>query len=169
MENINLIRKLAWSFHHSTGLDWDDLFQEAALAYLEGMNTYDPDKGALSTHMWHVITSRLKNYVKQERNWKNPLCDLEEANGKGLNYTTFWDYIPDEIKEEVSLILRSPEIFNTIILNYELNDKKNELTREDQLKERITAKKAIRTLLFQEGRTLQEVRMVVSTLKHVFA
>jgi len=66
MENINLIRKIAWSFHNTTGLDWDDLFSEAALAYCEGLKTYDEKKGKISTHMWHRITNHLNDYLKQE-------------------------------------------------------------------------------------------------------
>ena len=89
MKDINLIRKIAWSFHKSTGLDWDDLFQEAALAYLEALQSYDKRKGKLSTHAWHCIVSRLKNYWKKEREWQEPLLDIEEALPQETNYYSF--------------------------------------------------------------------------------
>ncbi len=65
MENIDLLRKITWSFHKTTGLEWDDLFQEAALAYLEHLEKYDPNKGKITTYMWPIISSHLKNFVKR--------------------------------------------------------------------------------------------------------
>lgn len=78
MQNIDLIRKIAWSFHHTTGHPWDDLFQEATLAYLEALRTYDPTRGALTTYMWYTISSALRNYLRREHKYSNPLVPTEE-------------------------------------------------------------------------------------------
>ena len=67
MENINLIRKIAWSFHNTTGVEWDDLFQEAALAYYEGLSKYKSKEGKISTFMWHVISSRVLDFLRKEK------------------------------------------------------------------------------------------------------
>jgi DNA-directed RNA polymerase specialized sigma24 family protein len=77
MENINLIRKIAWSFHKTSQLDYDDLFQEAYLAYVYGLKTYDPTKGYLSTHLWNHITNQLKTYAKKERERTATLVPLD--------------------------------------------------------------------------------------------
>ena len=61
MEDINLIRKIAWSFHHTTGHDWDDLFQEGALAYLECLAKYKADFMGLNS--WF----KLENNVSWEK------------------------------------------------------------------------------------------------------
>ena len=147
-KHINLLRKLAWSFHDSTGIEWDDLFQEAALAYLESLENYDPEKGQISTYLWHCVSSRLKDYTFKERKWQNPLCDLSEAKGKVVSYTSFWDYIPEELKEVVELIIKQPEVF-------------------DQL-EPVDARRMVRALLFKEGKSLQEVRYTLLSLCRSF-
>ena len=51
MKHLNLIRKIAWSFHKTTGLDWDELFQEATLSYLKALKTYDKKRGAITTYV----------------------------------------------------------------------------------------------------------------------
>ena len=69
-KHVNLIRKIAWSFHRSTGLEWDDLFQEAAVAYYESLESYDESRGKITTHAWNCISNRLKNYLKEQEEYK---------------------------------------------------------------------------------------------------
>ncbi len=116
MENINLIRKIAWSFHKTTGLDWDDLFQEAALAYCRAMKTYDPKRGAISTYMWWSITSHLKNYLRQELNHSKQLTNIEEVPLFELPKTTnpFNDRISREALLIASVILNRPRKYDSI-------------------------------------------------------
>lgn len=74
MKDINLLRKIAWKFHQSTGLDWDDLFQEAYLAYRYAMDHYDSDKKVkLSVFIWIHVTNQLKTYHQEELNFTYPL------------------------------------------------------------------------------------------------
>lgn len=81
MENINLMRKLAWSFHYSTGLNFEDLLSEAYCAYYMAKKEYTPRKGKFSTWIWECIENHLINYCKQER--FSPMynfINLEDAN-----------------------------------------------------------------------------------------
>lgn len=78
MENSNLVRKIAWSFSTSTGCDFDDLYQEGMIAYLEALKTYDQAKGRLSTYMWWCISNQLKNYIKQENKYRDNVVSLVE-------------------------------------------------------------------------------------------
>lgn len=71
-ENVNLVRKLAWSFHRTTGIDWSELFSEACMAYLEAMQSYDSSKGAKTTWAYHGIRGQLIIFCKQERRFKHP-------------------------------------------------------------------------------------------------
>ena len=71
MDELNLIRKIAWSYTRGTSLEFDDLFSEAYLAYLENTGRYDPKRGSRSTFIWNVVTSRLNNILKVAR--KAPL------------------------------------------------------------------------------------------------
>ncbi len=116
MENINLIRKIAWSFHKTTGLDWDDLFQEASLAYCQAMKTYDPRRGAISTYMWWTITSHLKNYLRQELNHITPLTNIEEVPTFELPKTTdpLCNILSREAMLVAAVILRRPKKYDSM-------------------------------------------------------
>ena len=109
MENINLIRKIAWSFHFTTGLEWDDLFQEAALAYLVALKYYDPDRGALSTHMWCSITSHIKNYLKKQNEWYDVVFPIEEIEEVPSDPDELWEMIGENGKKVLELIVRFPD------------------------------------------------------------
>jgi RNA polymerase sigma factor (sigma-70 family) len=67
MENTKLLKKIAQSFSITTGIEFDDLFQEAYLTYCKALESYDPSKSRLSTHAWNCISAHLKNYVKEEQ------------------------------------------------------------------------------------------------------
>lgn len=149
VENINLIRKLAWSFHKSTGIDWNDLFQEASLAYLEALRTYDPAKGKITTHAWHTISNQLKTYIERERRVNPPCLDLEEARHVSLSYTWLWESLPVETHDVVGVILDNPEK----LIGLDLKD----------------ARVKLRMILNQEGFSREEIRGAIRVLKKVFA
>lgn len=69
MQDLNLIRKVAWSFAKSTGLDYDELFAEASLAYLKAVKTHDPTKARLSTWTTSVMINSLRSFCKKERQY----------------------------------------------------------------------------------------------------
>lgn len=77
MKNLKLIYKIAWSFHHTTGIDVKDLIQEASIAYFEALKTYNPEISKLSTYTWRCVSSHLKNYIKREL--KQLTADIEEC------------------------------------------------------------------------------------------
>jgi hypothetical protein len=71
--HVNLVRKICWSFHRSTGIDWKELFSEACLAYAEVIGLRDPKKGAETTWIYHCVQSRLINFCKQEKQQRSPV------------------------------------------------------------------------------------------------
>ena len=76
VENINLIRKLAWSFNSTTGIDYQELVGEATLAYYEALNDYDNTKGAKSTSWCYLrVKNHLINYCKREKRIKTDSLD----------------------------------------------------------------------------------------------
>lgn len=112
MKNINLIRKIAWSFHRTTRLEWDDLFQEAALAYLEALPGYNPEKGRITTYMWRCITSRLKDYLKEERKYKQPICSIEDVNvDRPVAYTPLSESLSNDAQSITDIIRSTPKKF----------------------------------------------------------
>jgi len=118
-DNINLVRKIVWSFHHSSGLEWDDLFQEAAIAYYEALKTYDNSRGKITTHAWHCITNRLKNYLKEQEEYKSrkyegELCSLEDViltRHPAQTASDFWESLTEDTKEIANIVLTTPKKF----------------------------------------------------------
>lgn len=120
MENIDLIRKIAWSFHRTTGLEWDDLFQEAALAYCEGLKRYTPEHGKITTFMWHTITTHLKNYLRKQeyRHFTNSIEEIPVR--RSVNGTPLFEILSQEAQQVVKVILDSPMEFDRVKTNEDI-------------------------------------------------
>jgi hypothetical protein len=151
MEDINLIRKVAWSFHETTGLEWNELFQEAALAYLEAKGNYDPKRGKLSTYVWNCIVSRLRTYLKKEQEYHCPLCDIDEVLNNGITYNFFWQYLPKELYDKVDIIMEYSNLLDSYFLENPMHSK------ERKEEEKLQAKITIRHLLRQAGYDRQDI------------
>ena len=117
MENINLIRKVAWSFHHTTGLDWEDLFQEAALAYCEGFETYNKKKGSLATHMWHIMANHLKDYIHQVHSQDSCLEGIEVLENYPHTEESFLESLTKDAWEMAHVVLITPKKY--VVLDLE--------------------------------------------------
>ena len=113
MENEKLLRKIAWSFSTSTGVDKEDLFQEAYIAYHEAMKSFDPNKAKATTHIWHCVSNHLKNYVKLEKPYLSMISieEPEVMNKPGLSVTNFWDALSFEAQQMVKIVTSSSRIF----------------------------------------------------------
>jgi len=64
---LNIVRKVVWSYTRSTGLDFDELCSEAYLAYLEAAPFYDPARGKKSTFIWNVVRNHINDLLKAKR------------------------------------------------------------------------------------------------------
>ena len=94
IENEKLLSKLAWNYASTNGLEYDDLFQEACLAYLEALRTHDESRGKISTHIWTSVSNRLKSYIDAQKRGNADLfsqgkCCFEEYNTP-VAYNNFW-------------------------------------------------------------------------------
>jgi len=67
MNHINFIRKIALSYHATTGIDFEELFSEASLAYCEALRKYDPTKGKVTTYTWYCIHSHLNTFLSDQK------------------------------------------------------------------------------------------------------
>jgi RNA polymerase sigma factor (sigma-70 family) len=107
MENEKLLRKLANSYSLTTGVEFADLFQEACIAYLEAMKTFDPQKAKLSTYIWHCVSAHLKNYVKLEKPYLECVSieEPEVLNKPGLSVTNFWEALSFEAQQIVKITM----------------------------------------------------------------
>jgi len=67
---LNIVRKVVWSYARSVGLDFDELCElcsEAYLAYLEAAPSYDPAKGKKSTFIWNVVRNHINSLLKVKK------------------------------------------------------------------------------------------------------
>ena len=102
IEHQDLLKKLAWSFHKSTGLDWDDLFQEAYIAYRYALEHYDPNAGAsITTFLCVHINNQLKSYYQKELKYLFPLTNAYRRDVKAYNNLNAW-LTPDIVRHNIS-------------------------------------------------------------------
>lgn len=64
---LNIVRKVVWSYTRTTGLDFDELCSEAYLAYLEAAPSYDPSRGKKTTFVWNVVRNHINNLLKTKK------------------------------------------------------------------------------------------------------
>ena len=112
MQNINLIRKIAWSFHKTTGEDWEELFQEASLAYLKAIRSYDPKRGKISTYIWWCVVSHLKTYLRKEHTLTDHVCSIEDnpADLSVFNSQLF-EALTEDSQQIAKTVLKCPKKF----------------------------------------------------------
>jgi DNA-directed RNA polymerase specialized sigma24 family protein len=66
---MKMIRKLAWSFHRTTGLEIEDLIQEACFIWLKEQNgkRYDCRKSAFNTFAYLCMQTHLATIATKEK------------------------------------------------------------------------------------------------------
>lgn len=118
IDNVNLIRKIAWSFHKTTGIEWEELFAEALFKYIlllkENELEEDESKGKISTYIWTSISNSLKTYIEQYGKINQPLEHLEDfdaINWNSTNHPPFWECLNSEAQSVANLILKYSEHF----------------------------------------------------------
>jgi len=92
-DSLNLIRKIAWSFYNTTGIDWQELFSQASLAYCEAISSYNPKKGKITTYLWSCMKSELLNFIKEENKYRSSLCPLNDIDMPEI-YPSQFEYTP---------------------------------------------------------------------------
>lgn len=178
MENLNLIRNVAWKFHHKTSIEFDELFGEAALAYSEALTKFDPDKGIkLTTFAYRCMHNHLINVCKRETRKarrKVYITDLTERSEeatvsqielqtsaflkKAKHIETPSDSLEDIFAEWASdavqvadMVLSNPEQFLGNTPNY--------------CRKKGTPKQRVKTALRQDGWTHARIQQVMREMK----
>ena len=77
MANIRIPQKIAWSFHRTTGIEWEELYSEAVIAYLEAISIFDPAKGKLTTLTYEQIRNRLCTFCRKQNALESRLAKGE--------------------------------------------------------------------------------------------
>jgi DNA-directed RNA polymerase specialized sigma24 family protein len=74
---IGMMKRLAYSFHSTTGLPFDELLSSAFLAFAHCRQTYDPNKAAFSTYLYHAAKTRMIDFCHSAYH-----INLEDPNMK---------------------------------------------------------------------------------------
>lgn len=113
MDDIGMIRKIAWSFYNTTRINWDDLFQEAALAYIIAKQKYKRGRGKRASFFWNSMLHHLIMYTRKE---------LEQQRGISIDDISAEDlptqeqlHVIDDLSPDAMLIadavLRTPKVY----------------------------------------------------------
>ena len=112
----NLIFKCAWQrVRKNPNLDFQDCVSEGNLAYAEALQTWDPEKGCFSTHLFWQLRHRLGYQNQQKIDDDNFLTDLDQAMelagtddpSESCSFAIGLSSLSDEATEVVKLILGS--------------------------------------------------------------
>lgn len=101
----NMIWKQVRSFHKTTGIDPDDLYEEVLVECCSAMQFYDPERASLSTYLYRVIPSRLKSIVVRiQKREQNEAAYLVEEDV----FTNILDHTQDPSRQaEINIIRES--------------------------------------------------------------
>jgi len=63
----NMLLKLAWSFHRSSGKELEELISESFVAYCEAVESFSPEKQTcLSTWIYHCVKNHLITWTQKQ-------------------------------------------------------------------------------------------------------
>lgn len=117
MKDLNLIRKIAWSFTKSTGQEFEELFAEASLAYVEAMQSYNPKKAKLSTWAVKIMTNRLitfcmkqETYVSFPKFFEDNIPGQDNIEGE-YSFREWLQDLPQDLQLICKAIFKAPEEF----------------------------------------------------------
>ncbi|KKM94686.1 hypothetical protein LCGC14_1195820 [marine sediment metagenome] len=120
---INLIRQITWSFNRTTGIDWNELFGEACLAYCEALLSYKPEGGSkMSTWLFICIKNKLLTFCTAEHrnkivididfDWTEdiiyPDYEFFELTFRSLPRSAEFKALPKDCQYVITIILRNP-------------------------------------------------------------
>ena len=110
-----MIKKLVWSFHYDSGIEYQELLSEALLTYVRALRDYEKrSKTKLSTYIYSRIFNRLTNFCKW---WQaTPEANTEELPSLSYvpDYEFFHQNIPAETAELITELLDNEEDYSQI-------------------------------------------------------
>ena len=152
---LDMARKLAWSFHKSTNIDYDDLYGEALLGYAmavdaaEVRGTYDPEKSAFTSFAWMCMNHHLCSVIHQRKYKSIGSMELDPkildyrlpSPDRKLAFKDFLSHLSEEARFVVEMVLKSPVDF------LELGRQRGRRKLKGALRDRgMNEQEAIRTL-----------------------
>ena len=112
---INLMRKIAWSFHLSTNIEFGDLFSEAFIAYQAAVKSFNESKSKQSTWAWYMMRNHLINYTHRENKHHFRECIVDELPPviyDPQSFEEFLETLPPECMEIAKVLLNNLDQFD---------------------------------------------------------
>lgn len=111
MTDDRLLLRIAASFATTTGMERDDLAQEARLAAWRAEEHYDPELAAWSTYATRCVTRRLCSVVDRHRRWHpqhseliDDVASLEPSEEDRAVFLDLVRQLPEDARTVVSLV-----------------------------------------------------------------
>lgn len=112
MNNLNLVRKIAWSFHATTGIEMEDLYSEACLAYAIAIKKHNPLICKETTFMWYCIQNHLKTYIENLKKKTIPSLSIEDLKYDSMvDIDLVFEKLSREAQQVARYILMTPLIY----------------------------------------------------------
>ncbi len=113
----NLIKQLAWAWHHRSKIEFKELLSEGNVAYCIAKDSYDENKSKFSTWLWHTVDLHLRAFVQKECQSKriNQQAYNQHENRGLAHYDSYFfklfSHFSEEAKQVIEIILNSPNEF----------------------------------------------------------
>ena len=115
LKHLNLIKKIAYGFSKTSGIEFEDLFQQACLEWINAEPKWDKSKSKITTYMWNTLTNSLINYVDKYNKYKRPLEPLEKRKDEEVYYSSYTDRLSPGAQVIAEIIVIAPQ--NFVFLN----------------------------------------------------
>ena len=102
------IEKIAWKFHYYSGIEVEELIGQSFLIFTETIDSWDENRGEVSTFILTSVTNRLKNYSNSQR---NPICisykeEIQEQK-RETSYISIFEENPDPVIKAIATVVKS--------------------------------------------------------------
>ena len=112
MNNLNLVRKIAYSFHSTTGIEMEELFSEACLAYSIAIKKHNPLICKESTFVYTCINNHLKNYIENIKKKMIPTLFIDDLKyDSAINLDILFEKLSREAQQIAHYILMTPFVY----------------------------------------------------------
>ena len=68
---LALISRIAISFHHTSGIDYEELYCEGCLIFSKAAHTHNPERGKFSTHLHTCVRNHFQNCMRQQWRYRH--------------------------------------------------------------------------------------------------
>ena len=124
---LDLLRKIAWSFHTTTGVEYDELFGEACLCYCETIKKYDRSKGAVTTFVYQSTINWFNVFLRNYQRFSY----IEDMAYDPVP-KVYYDFM-DDYTDNVNQVLLLADIHN---MQYKKTPTVNQRVLKKELKEK---------------------------------